>query len=197
MPSSRSRSVKQLSSRVAPIALGWVKSYSVPATADRPVGSPRSFELRTVRAGAVRTMGSTFGVPKVRYGWKPQPYGHGSGPALMAVVETDEAVVGEGVLDRETQAERVAGLRMEFVLEHDAALLALADPPARPPDESVDRVPRRELVERELLLPAVELVGAVLDPVRPGDQHLPAAGGDLALRGVGVEQLPAACRVRP
>ena len=43
-------------------------------------------------------------------------------------------------------------------------------------------------------LPPVELVGAVLDPVRPRNQHLPAAGGDLPVRGVAVEQLAAGRR---
>ncbi len=108
-----------------------------------------------------------------------------------------QALVGERVLDREARAERVAGLRVEHVLEHDPALLALADPPAGPADEAVDRVARLELVERQLLLLPVELVGAVLDPVRPRDQHLPAAGGDLPVGGVGVEQLTAARGVRP
>ena len=93
-----------------------------------------------------------------------------------------EALVGERVLDRERERERVAGLRMEHVLQHDAARLALADAPAGPADEAVDRVLRLGLVERELVPPPVELVGAVLEPVRPRDQHLAPPGGDLPVR---------------
>ena len=153
MPSSRSRSVKQLSSRVAPIALGSVKSNSVPADrrSGRWGGRGRP-TVSTVRAGAVRTSESTVGVPRVRYGWKPQPYGHGSGPRFVAVVATDRPSSESAYSIARPSAERVARLRVEHVLEHDPALLALADPPAGPADEAVDRVPRLELVERQLLL---------------------------------------------
>ena len=43
-----------------------------------------------------------------------------------------QAIVRERVLDREVQRERIAGLRVEHVLEHDPALLALADPSSPP-----------------------------------------------------------------
>ena len=66
-----------------------MKSYSVPSTAIRPVGRLRPSDLSTARAGTVSTSESTVGVPRVRYGWKPQPYGHAPGPTFVAVVATD------------------------------------------------------------------------------------------------------------
>jgi hypothetical protein len=39
---------------------------------------------------------------------------------------------------------------------------------------------------------AVEVVGPVLDAVRPRDQHLPAAGGALFVHAVSVQHLPLA-----
>ena len=52
------------------------------------------------------------------------------------------------------------------------------------------------LGERQLVALAVELVGAVLDAVRPRDQHLPAARGALLVRPVSVQHLPLADGIR-
>ena len=52
------------------------------------------------------------------------------------------------------------------------------------------------LGERQLVALAVELVRAVLDAVRPRDQHLPSARGALLVRPVAVQHLPFAYGVR-
>ena len=87
-----------------------------------------------------------------------------------------EAVLGERVLDPEIERERVARRRVQPVLEHGPVGLLLGDRPLRPAHEPVDRVAALGLVERELVALARELVAAVLDPVRPRREQLPAAG---------------------
>ena len=62
-----------------------------------------------------------------------------------------EAVLGERVLDPEIERERVAGSRVQPVLERGAIGLVLDDRPLRPAHEPVDRVPPLGLVERELV----------------------------------------------
>jgi hypothetical protein len=74
-------------------------------------------------------------------------------------------------------------------LKGDAVVLALRDRPGDPAHEAVDGVARLELVERQLVLRAAELVRPVLDPVRPGDEHLPAAGAGHLLDVVAVEDV--------
>ena len=54
-----------------------------------------------------------------------------------------KAVLRERVLDSERERERIPGLRMQRVLEHDAVGRVLGGGPGRPADESVDRVSRR------------------------------------------------------
>ncbi len=80
------------------------------------------------------------------------------------------------VLDRESERERIPGLRMENVLQNDAVRLALGDGPGRPAHEAMDRVAVVRLGEGEPVTLSVELVGAVLEPVRPRDQHLAPPG---------------------
>lgn len=58
-----------------------------------------------------------------------------------------------------------------------------------PADETVDRVSRSRLVERELVRPARALVGAGLEPVRPGDEDLPAPGGGHFVLPVAVDDV--------
>ena len=53
----------------------------------------------------------------------------------------------------------------------------------------MDRVSRRDLVERQLVLGPAELVGAVLDAVRPWGEHLPAPGRRQLVGGVPVEHV--------
>ena len=65
-----------------------------------------------------------------------------------------------------------------------------------PTHEPVDRVPTRGLVEQELMLPPVELVAAVLHPVRPGAQDLPAPGGADLVGAVAVEHVAARHQIR-
>src|SRR5262249_28275036 len=71
--------------------------------------------------------------------------------------------------------ERISGLWMQMVLHHDAVRLVLAGDPGGPTHEAVDRVVRLRLAERDLMGTTVELVAAVLQPVRPGCEDLPPA----------------------
>src|SRR6478672_11954559 len=107
-----------------------------------------------------------------------------------------ETFVGEGVLDAEPERERIAGLRTQRVLDDSAVRFALAHRPGDPAHETVDRVLGLGLVERELMPPPPELVPAVLDPVRPRDEHLAAAGSRDLVGGVAIEQVEASDRVR-
>jgi hypothetical protein len=78
---------------------------------------------------------------------------------------------------------------MQRVLEQYAVGRVFGGGPRRPADESVDRVLRRDLVERQLVLGPAELVGAVFDAVRPRREHLPASGRRQLVRGVAVEHV--------
>jgi hypothetical protein len=105
-------------------------------------------------------------------------------------------VAVEQILDAECERKRVAGLRTDDVLHHDAGRLTLPDGPGCPADEAVDRVLVLRLGERQLVASPLELVAAVEQPVRPRDQHLPAARGADLVGAVAVEELPAAQGVR-
>ena len=107
-----------------------------------------------------------------------------------------QPVVRKRVLELEREGERIARLRLERVRHQHAAALLLGHRPRLPSDEAVDRVPMLGLRERQLVALAVELVRAVLDAVRPRDQHLPAARGALLLRAVAVQHLPLAHGIR-
>ena len=61
----------------------------------------------------------------------------------------------------------------------------------------MDRILLRDVVERELVVLAVEAVAAVLNPVRPRDQNLPAPRAAHLVHPVAVEQLAAVERVLP
>jgi hypothetical protein len=108
-----------------------------------------------------------------------------------------EPGVVERVLDPKGERERIAGLRVEQVLEDDPVVPALRDSPRDPADEPVDRVPRTGLAQRKLVLPAVELVAPVLDPVGPRHQHLTASGGAHLVLRVAVEPCLPTHVVRP
>jgi hypothetical protein len=86
-------------------------------------------------------------------------------------------------------------LRMEDVLHHDPAWLARRRVPGDPADEAVDRVAAFRLVQRELVTAPVELVAAVLKPVRPRDQGLPSARGAHLVGAISVDKVPTICRV--
>ena len=103
------------------------------------------------------------------------PVGARTRPAIGGGRPDEQAIVREQVFDAEGQRERVARLRMQRVLHHDPVLRAVAGGPRPPADEAVDRVLLHDVVEGKLVLLAVEAVEAVLNPVRPRDQNLPAA----------------------
>ena len=186
-----------MSSFVEPIGLGRRKSYSVPSTdvgADREAalvrpehGPPR--RAQDHRVDRLRPDG------QVRVG--AAPYGQVSLPTLVAVVRTRSPSFGERVLDAERERERIARLRMEHVLH-----ARLGSARARPTVHAAQRtrpwiaVRVLGLGQRELVAPPLELVAAVLEPVRPRDQHLPPSRGAHLVGAVSVEELPAARRVR-
>src|SRR5262245_61455396 len=87
-----------------------------------------------------------------------------------------ETVIANRVLRSEIERERVTGSRVQSMLEHGAFGTLLRNPPLGPAHEPVDRVLALRLVDRQLVALSFELVGPVLDPVRPGREQLPAAG---------------------
>src|ERR1700730_14508282 len=80
-----------------------------------------------------------------------------------------EAAVRQRIFDAEPEREGVTRLRKEDVLHHDPVWLAGGGGPGGPADEAVDRVVVLRLVQRELVAATVELVAAILQPVRPRD----------------------------
>ena len=107
-----------------------------------------------------------------------------------------QSVGGELVLDAKRQRERVAGLRVQVVLDDHAVLLPLRLAPRRPANQPVDRRLRAELVERQLVDAASELVASCRDPVRPRDEHLAAARRAHLAGVVAVQDFAIADRVR-
>src|SRR5207344_2561889 len=65
-----------------------------------------------------------------------------------------EAAWRNRVLDGERQSERIAGLRMQRVLHHDAAVVPRPHRPGDPTDEPVDCVAGLSLVEWQVMSPA-------------------------------------------
>ena len=84
---------------------------------------------------------------------------------------------------------------MQPVFQDGSVGLVLDDLPPRPAHEPVDRVAPLRLVERQLVALARELVAAVLNPVRPGSEQLPAAGAAHRDDAVAVEHRLVADRV--
>jgi hypothetical protein len=86
---------------------------------------------------------------------------------------------------------------MEHVLHHDPVRLTLPDRPRGPAHEAVDRILLLHVVDRKLMTPPLELIAAVEYAIRPRNEHLPSSGGAHLFRAVRVEDVAAACRVRP
>src|SRR5262249_30214383 len=101
----------------------------------------------------------------------------------------------ERVFNAEPEGEWIAGLWIENVFHQDAVRLARNSPPAGPADEPMNCVLAFHLVERKLVAAPVELVAAILQPVGPGDQDLPAGRRAHLLGPVAVEKLSAPGRV--
>src|SRR5262244_3384155 len=83
-----------------------------------------------------------------------------------------ESAVRQHIFDANPERERIAWLWMEDVFHHRPVWLALGGGPVGPADEAVNCMAGPRLVHWELLPPAVELVAAILKPVRPRDQYL-------------------------
>ena len=109
------------------------------------------------------------------------------GSRVRRLHQHGEALLLQRVLDPEIERERIARARVEAVLERGAIDLPLHDRPLRPADEAMNGVPPLGLVERELEGTALELVRAVLDPVRPRREDLSAAGAAELVQPVAVE----------
>src|SRR5262249_41992115 len=107
-----------------------------------------------------------------------------------------EARARKGILHAERQRERIAGLRRQGVLHHDPMSLARGDRPGDPTNETVNGASGCQFVERELVLHARELVGTILEPVRPRHEHLSAPGHGHLFLAVTVDELVVADRVR-
>ena len=100
-----------------------------------------------------------------------------------------EPGVVEDIGDPQPERERVAGARAEDVLHGHPIRPSLNGGPGDPAHEAMDRVAQLRLVERDLVLGAIERVAAVPQPVRPGHQHLAAPGACHVVRSVAVQDL--------
>src|SRR5262245_29830984 len=85
---------------------------------------------------------------------------------------------------------------MEDVFHRDPIWLALDDGPGRPANKAVDCVMALRLIQRELVVPPVEIVRSILQSVWPGNQHLTSAGRAHFVCAVSVDKVPAAYGVR-
>src|SRR5262252_4271408 len=103
-----------------------------------------------------------------------------------------ESAVRQRIFVANPEREGVARLWMEDVFHHGPVWLALCGGPGGPADEAVDCIAVLRLVQRELVALAVELVAAILQPVRPRDQYLTSARGTHLVGPVSVDKLPAA-----
>src|SRR5262249_48090635 len=103
-----------------------------------------------------------------------------------------ESAVRQRIFDANPKRERIARLWMEDVFHHRPVWLALGGGPGGPADEAVDCIAVLRLIQRELGGPAVELVAALFQPVRPRDQYLTSARRAHLVGPVSVDKLPAA-----
>src|SRR5262249_26399719 len=81
---------------------------------------------------------------------------------------------------------------MKHMLHHDTIRSTLANGPGAPAHEAVNCVATLGLAQGELVSPPVELVAAILEPVWPGDQHLPPTRRGHFVGPVSVDELSAA-----
>src|SRR5262245_8957841 len=107
-----------------------------------------------------------------------------------------EPVFGQRIFDAKSEREGVAWLGMQDVFHHDPVRAALRGSPGCPAHQTVNRVAAFRLVQRELVAKSVELVAAVLQPVRPRDQGLPPTRGAHFVGSVSVDNLPSGGKVR-
>ena len=78
------------------------------------------------------------------------------------------------------------------MFHHDSMWLTLDHGPGSPANEAVYRITALRLVQWELVVPLVEFIAAILQPVRPRDQHLTPARRAHLVGTVSVDKLPAA-----
>ena len=196
----RSRSVKALSSFVAPIGRASRKSNSVPSTGSDPTGKIALVVDQHPPAGCLQHEPVDGGRPQREVGVRPGPVGAGVCADVGRRRRHGQAVVGERVVDPKRERERIAGLRVDGVLHDHSTRLALCRPPGLPARQAVDRVAERGLGERELMAVALELVASVLDAIRPRDEDLAATRGAALFDAVAVEDLvpvrPSTCGSR-
>src|SRR6516165_11895836 len=84
---------------------------------------------------------------------------------------------------------------MHDVFHNRSMQFMLGRGPGGPAHEAVDCVAALRLVEWKLVALPVELVAAILQPVRPRDQHLTPTRGAHLVSSVSVDKLAAACGV--
>ena len=87
-----------------------------------------------------------------------------------------QATRRQGVLDRELERERIAGLRNQTVGEQHPMGLLFPQLPGDPAGEAVQRVPQLRLGQRQLMPLPAELVAAVFDAIGPRNEQLPSRG---------------------
>src|SRR5262249_18503729 len=81
--------------------------------------------------------------------------------------------------------------RIKDVFHHHPVRLSCNRSPGGPADQPMDCVAALHFVQCQLMAASIELVAAILQPVRPGDQHLPSPREAHLLGPVAVEKLTA------
>src|SRR5262245_11622787 len=93
------------------------------------------------------------------------------------------------IFDSNSAQARVSRFWPVHIFKHGSMGLTLGCGPGGPADEPVDCVAALRLVQWELVPPPVEFVAAILQPVRPRDQHLTPTRGAHFVRSISVDEL--------
>jgi hypothetical protein len=108
-----------------------------------------------------------------------------------------EPVPRDTILEAQLEPPRIRGLGVEDARQRDRLVALRGELPGEPTHEPVDRVPELGLVDRGRPRTTVEGVSPAVEAVRPGCQHLPAAGRRRLVDREAVQDIESARRVRP
>ena len=171
--------------------LGQPGSRAPPRRLDSvPTGIPRSSERSTVRPGTR----STTRPPSpcdLQVGMSPAAVRTRIGADVRRRRAHAQPLLRERVLDRESERERIPGLRTEVCSSTTRCGSRSATLQAAHRTRPWIAFAVVRLGEGELVTPSVELVAPVLEPVRPRDQHLAPPDERISSRPVPVEDVAA------
>ena len=155
----------------------------MPSTGSRPRGMPRSSSIRTVRARRAQDQRVDGGRAQRQVRMLAASERARRPHRRSSRSSAPQSALGERVLDAQRERERVSRPRLEDVLHHHAVRLALADRPGAPQrTRPWIAFPRSGSVSGSWWRAPVELVGAVLEPVRPGISTCPRPDGSARRR---------------